>query len=327
MHPSRDHGQTGAMTAHSASSGDTPPPEPMEQVQVDPDEGYAVNRDNWDGRARVHLGSVGYGVEELIADPDGLSAVARRDLGLWRPHLPPDNPTGLEGLSLVHLQCHIGTDTLSLARLGARCTGVDLSPVSLKIAQDLADRADVQVRYVEANVVDAAAAVGEQVDLVYTSTGTICWVQDLVTWGRQVAALLRPGGTFFFRDAHPLANALADDDPTALTTGYRYFPLAPGQALTYADGVTYTDGDQSLITQPRNYEWPHSVSEVLMALILAGLEIVEVDEQDDLPWPIHPAMVPEGEAHVLPEPWREQFPVAWSVVARKPGDRHHAPSL
>lgn len=302
-------------------------PEALEQVQVEPDEGYAANRDNWDGRARVHLGSASYSVDELVADSRRLSSVARRDVGLWRPHLPPDNPTGLEGLSLVHLQCHIGTDTLSLARLGARCTGVDLSPVSLEIARDLAARAGAQIRYVEANVLGAAAAVGEEVDLVYTSTGTICWVQDLAMWGRQVAALLRPGGIFFFRDSHPSANALADADPGVLAPGYRYFPLPPGQAMTYADGVTYTDGDQSLITQRRNYEWPHSVSEVLMALVLAGLEIVEVDEQDDLPWPLHPAMTPEGEAYVLPAPWREQVPVAWSIVARKPGPRHHPPQV
>lgn len=293
-------------------------PEPMAQVHIEPDEGYAANRDNWDGRARVHLGSVGYAVDELLADPQRLSSVARRDVGLWRPHLPPDNPTGLDGLSLVHLQCHIGTDTLSLSRLGARCTGLDLSPVSLEIARDLADQAGAQIRYVEANVLEAAAAVGEQVDLVYTSTGTICWVQDLTTWGEQVAELLRPGGTFFFRDSHPVANALADGDVHVLAPGYRYFPLPSGRAMTYADGVTYTDGDQSLITQPRNYEWPHSVSEVLMSLVRAGLEIVQVDEQDDLPWPLHPAMTLDGEAYVLPPPWREQMPVAWSVVARKP---------
>ncbi|WP_131105056.1 class I SAM-dependent methyltransferase [Ornithinimicrobium sufpigmenti] len=201
---------------------------------------------------------------------------------------------------------------------GARCTGVDLSPVSLDIARELADRAGQAIRYVEANVLEAAAAVGEQVDLVYTSTGTICWVQDLWTWGRQVAALLRPGGTFFFRDSHPSANSLADHEPRLLAPGYRYFPLPAGQALTYADGMTYTDGDRSLITQPRNYEWPHSVSEVLMALVRAGLVIIEVDEQDDLPWPLHPAMTAEGEAYVLPAPWREQVPMAWSVVARKP---------
>ena len=302
-------------------------PAPMEPVEVEPGKGYAANRDNWDGRARVHLGSADYAVDELVADPQRLSSVAQRDVGLWRPHLPPDNPTGLDGLSLVHLQCHIGTDTVSLARLGARCTGVDLSPVSLDIASDLAGRAGVQIRYVEANVLEAAAAVGEEVDLVYTSTGTICWVQDLQGWGQQVAALLRPGGTFFFRDSHPSANALADNDPRVFAPGYRYFPLPPGQAMTYADGFTYTDGDQSLITQPRNYEWPHSVSEVLMALVRAGLDIVEVDEQDDLPWPLHPAMTPEGEAYVLPAPWREQVPVAWSVVAREPGPRHHPPHV
>lgn len=187
-------------------------PEPMEQVQVEPDAGYAANRDNWGwsgpcapGQRRLLRRRAGRRSAAVVLD-------ARRDAGLWRPHLPPGQPfIGLEGLSLVHLRCHIGTDTLSLARLGARCTGVDLSPVSLSIARDLADRAGEPIRYVEANALEAAAAVGEEVDLVYTSTGTICWVRDLATRSQQVAALLRLGGTFFFRDS-PSANALSDDD-------------------------------------------------------------------------------------------------------------------
>lgn len=292
--------------------------EPMLTAEVSAQDGYAANRANWDGRARVHLGSRGYDVAGLLADPHRISGVVRRDLELWRPHLPRENATGVDGLSLVHLQCHIGTDTLSLSRLGARCTGVDLSPVSLEIAADLARRAGQQIRYVEANVVEAAGAVGEQADLVYTSTGTICWVQDLTAWAEQVATLLRPGGSFFFRDSHPMIDAMADGPAGELVPGYRYFPMPEGRAHTYADGVTYTDGDQSLITQARTYEWPHSVAEVLGALLAAGLEIRDVGEQDDLPWPAHPSMTAGERGFRLPEPWREQVPVAWSVVARRP---------
>lgn len=160
--------------------------------------------------------------------------------------------------------------------------------------------------------------MGEQADLVYTSTGTICWVQDLTAWAGQVAALLRPGGSFFFRDSHPMINAMADGSAADRVPGHRYFPLPEGQAHTYADGVTYTDGDQGLITQPRNYEWPQSVGEVLGSLLSAGLEIRDVQEQDDLPWPAHPSMTAGERGFRLPEPWREQVPVAWSVVARRP---------
>ncbi|MFX0539378.1 class I SAM-dependent methyltransferase [Ornithinimicrobium sp. Y1847] len=308
----------------------TQPVEPITHVRISPEEGYAANRENWDGRARVHLGSQMYGVADLVSDPDAISSVVRRDLELWRPHLATGDADGgaggaggahgVEGLDLVHLQCHIGTDTLSWSRLGARCTGIDLSPVSLELARDIADRAGQEIRFIESNVLTAADAVSERFDLVYTSTGTICWLHDLTAWAQQIARLLRPGGSFFFRDSHPFANALEDLDATALTPAYRYFPLGPGEAHTYADGLTYTDGDQGLISQPRNYEWPHSVAEVLSALIGAGLQIVAVEEQDDLPWPIHPSMTLQGEAYVLPERWRDRVPVAWSVVARSSGE-------
>lgn len=290
--------------------------EPLVEVAASDDEAYAANRANWDGRAKVHAGSRVYDLDGLVADPARLTSVARRDLELLRPHLPAG---GLDGLDLCHLQCHIGTDTLSLARLGARCTGVDLSPVSLRVARELADRAGVPIRYVEANVLDAADAVGESFDVVYTSTGTICWVHDLRLWARQVAALLRPGGVFFLRDSHPFVNTMADDDASVMDVTNRYFPLPSGRAHTYEDASTYTDGDVTLIDQPRNYAWPHSVAEILGSLLGDGLRVLEVSEQEDLPWPVHPSMQVEGEAFVLPRPWREQVPVALTVVARAEG--------
>ena len=315
--------------------------EPMTRARVSAAEAYAANRANWDGRAQVHAASRTYDLDGLVADPELVGAVVRRDLELLAPHLPGagsrseqtrlsaggsgeagddagDGIPRLDGLDLVHLQCHIGTDTLGLARRGARCTGVDLSSRSLEIARDLAARAGEDIRYVEANVLDAAAAVGERVDVVYTSIGTICWVQDLDTWARQIAALLRPGGTFFFRDSHPMINVMSDVDPAVMTPLYRYFPLPEGEAFTHDDGVTYTDGDTTHITQPRNFEWLHSLSEIVGSLLGAGLQLVDLAEHQDLPWPMHPSMTVEGESWVLPEPWRSQVPVALSVVARRP---------
>lgn len=296
---------------------------PMERARMTPEAGYALNRDNWDGRALVHAASSDYDLDGLVGDPTRLSTVIRDDLQILRPHLPEglrdggDGIPRLDGLDVCHLQCHLGTDTLSLARRGGRCTGVDLSPESLRIARDVAARAGQEIRYVEANVLDAAAAVGAEVDHVHTSIGTICWVQDLATWGRQIAALLRPGGTFFFRDSHPMLNVMDDTDPGLMTPGYGYFPLPTGESFTYADGQTYTDGDAAAITQPRNAEWSHSVSEILGALIDAGLRIEHVGEHQHLPWPAHPAMTLENEGFVLPEPWRSQVPVALSIVARR----------
>ncbi len=293
--------------------------DPLAETTVRTGDAYAANRANWDDRARVHAASRAYDLDGLVADPTRISSVIADDLELLRPHLPPaanpDRP--LAGLDVCHLQCHIGTDTLSLARLGGQLTGVDLSPQSLAIARDVAARAGADIRYVEAEVTGAAPAVGATFDHVHTSIGTICWLRDLSAWARTIAALLRPGGTFFFRDQHPILATLDDTVSDAVVPGYRYFPMPPGRAWTYADGTTYTDGDAAQITAQRNYEWPHPVAEILQALLTAGLELVAIAEHDRLPWQALPVMVEEDGAYVLPEPWRERVPLALSLVARK----------
>ena len=292
--------------------------DPLAETEVDTAAAYTANRANWDDRAQVHAASREYNLDGLIADPARLSSVIAEDLEFLAPHLRPNDPEyPLAGLDVCHLQCHIGTDTLSLARAGGRLTGVDLSPASLAVAREVAARAGVDIRYVESEVTVAAPAVGATFDHVHTSIGTITWLQDLSAWARTVAALLRPGGTFFFRDGHPALATFDDTASDAVVLGYRYFALPPGQAWTSADGSTYTDGDHSQIAAKRTYEWPHPVSEILQALLDAGLELVAVGEHDRLNWPGLPVMVEEDGAFVLPQPWRAQVPLALSVVARK----------
>jgi 2-polyprenyl-3-methyl-5-hydroxy-6-metoxy-1,4-benzoquinol methylase len=149
----------------------------------------AVNRANWDDRAQAHAASADYNFDDFVADPAYLSDVVRFDLPLL------GDVAGLRG---VHLQCHIGTDTLSLARLGATMTGVDFSPRSLEQARRLAEQAGPAVEYVESDLYAAAEALGGATfDLVYTGIGALCWLPDVRAWARTVAALLRPGGRFF----------------------------------------------------------------------------------------------------------------------------------
>ncbi len=297
------------------------PSDPITETGVAAADAVAANRANWDDRARVHADSELYDLDGMVADPASISAVVRDDLALLRPHLQV-GPEGtaerpLGGKDVCHLQCHIGNDTLSLERLGGRLTGVDLSPVSLEVARRLADRAGAEIRWVESEVTAAAEAVGARFDHVHTSIGTICWVADLAAWARTVADLLRPGGTFFLRDMHPVLASFDDTVAGDVRLGNRYWPLPPGRAQTYAEAFTYTDGDAGRITATRNYEWPHPISEVVQSLLDAGLRLVALGEQESLPWQALPVMVPEGDSWVLPPPWREQLPVAFSLVARR----------
>jgi len=151
-----------------------------------------VNRANWDERAAAHAASVDYDVA-AFADPAHLSDVVRFD----RPLL--GDVTGLRG---VHLQCHIGTDTISLSRLGATMTGLDFSPAALAEARRLATSTGAPVDFVEAEVYSAPEVLGRGgFDLVYTGVGALCWLPDIRRWAETVAALLKPGGRLFMREA------------------------------------------------------------------------------------------------------------------------------
>ena len=164
-----------------------------------------VNRASWDERAPAHAASPGYGIQRFVDDPAHLSDVVRFDLPLL------GDVAGLRG---VHLQCHIGTDTLSLARLGAAMTGLDFSPAALVEARALAARTGTDISFVQADVYDAVAVLeAESFDLVFTGIGALCWLPDVGRWAATVAGLLRPGGRLFLREGHPMLWSLDDTCP------------------------------------------------------------------------------------------------------------------
>ncbi|MGB3687657.1 MAG: class I SAM-dependent methyltransferase [Ornithinimicrobium sp.] len=283
-------------------------------VDISKEEAFAANRVNWDERAAIHSGSTFYGVDELTADPTALSSVVAQDLPVLKQHLHGGT---LSGLHVLHLQCHIGTDTLSLARAGGILTGIDFSAGSLAVARDLAQRSGLSIRYVESNVEQAAKSVGEQFDVVYTSIGTICWLPDLGLWAQNVSALMKPGGVFYIRDSHPMLRTLDDVGRSPLTVANRYF--RNGQTQQDDEYETYTGGEGASLQNTRSYDWPHAMSETLQALLNAGLRLVRLDEGRSLPFQGLPEMV-EDEAtgdYVLPAPWDERVPLTLTIIATK----------
>ena len=175
----------------------------------------AVNQALWDERAPVHAASPDYAVDRFAADPAFLSDVVRFDL----PRL--GDICGLRG---VHLQCHIGTDTVSLSRLGAVMSGLDFSGAAIAVARDLAERAGADIDFQQADVYDAVEVFGaERFDLVFTGIGALCWLPDIARWGQVVGRLLRPGGRLFIREGHPVLWSLAD--PAAGRTAGHRVPL------------------------------------------------------------------------------------------------------
>jgi 2-polyprenyl-3-methyl-5-hydroxy-6-metoxy-1,4-benzoquinol methylase len=265
-----------------------------------------ANEANWDDRAVIH--EPVYGVE-AFQDPAYRSVVIRDDLPVLETHSGP-----LEGQRILHLQCHIGTDTVSLARSGAQVTGLDFSEKSLEAAQRTADRAGAVVDWVQSDVLEARSAVSGTFDVVYTSIGTICWFDDLSRWAQQIEALLEPGGVFFIRDGHPMLNSVDEKDAEPILR-CRYF--ANGQAQMWEDPSTYAG--PGTVEHPRTYEFPHPISEILGALLAAGLVLERFDEGKTLPWQGSPSMEQVGEGTwAWPERLRDVIPCTFTVVARKP---------
>ena len=268
-----------------------------------------LNRANWDERAPAHAASPGYQVQRLLDQPEGLSDVVRFD----RPRLGD-----LRGLRGIHLQCHIGTDTLSLSRLGAAMTGLDFSAASLTEARRISDRAGAGITYLEADVYDAVQVAGAGAyDLVYTGIGALCWLPDIRRWAEVVAGLLAPGGRLFLREAHPVLWALADPPVEGrLALELPYFEQV--EPLVWEDGATYVETDVQF-TSTVTHEWNHGLGEVVTALLDVGLRLTGLVEHDSVPWDALPSMMTlgaDGEHRLIDRP--ERLPCTYTLQAVKP---------
>ncbi|MEV6280225.1 class I SAM-dependent methyltransferase [Nocardia sp. NPDC051832] len=272
------------------------------------DDYRALNKANWDERAPAHAASPDYYVDRFLREADFVSDVVRFD----QPRLGD-----IRGLRTVHLQCHIGTDTLSLARLGAEVTGLDFSPASLAQARQLAERAGTPIEFVESDVYDARTALGASgFDLVYTGIGALCWLPSVRRWAETVAGLLRPGGRLFLREGHPVLWATDETHTEALVLGYPYFELA--EPMVFADQGTYVETDAEF-TATTTHEWNHGLGEIVTALLDAGLTLTGLTEHTSVPWNALPGQMKRGDDGE----WRlsahsERLPLSYTLQAGKP---------
>lgn len=282
-------------------------PTPPHAAAAHGTEYIALNKANWDERAPIHLASDDYGVDSFRTDPDKLSAVVEFDR---------DRLGDITGLRTVHLQCHIGTDTVSLARLGAIATGLDFSPVAIAGAREFAARAGADVDFVESDVYSAVDALGaESFDLVYTGIGALCWLPDITEWANTVAALLVPGGRLFIREGHPMLWAIDESRPDDLVVGFPYFEQS--EPLVWDDDSTYVDTDQR-ISASVTHEWNHGIGEIISALFAAGLQLTEFVEHTSAPWEALPGRMLKGDDGE----WRatehaERLPLTYTLQAVK----------
>jgi SAM-dependent methyltransferase len=273
-----------------------------------PDDDYLrVNHANWEARVPLHATSAGYGIDRFRADPEHLSDVVRFDL----PRLGD-----VAGLDVLHLQCHIGTDTVSLARLGAQVTGLDFSASALAVARELFAECGAEGRFVESDVYAAVDALGpERFDLVYTGIGAISWLPDIEVWATVVAGLLRPGGHLFIRDGHPVLFSLDDERADdLLAVEYPYFESA---GVRWDTDVSYVEHEGRL-EHTTTIEFNHGLAQIITAVLDAGMDLVAIEEHDTVPWNALGHLmeeVPGGEFRLRDRP--DRVPMSFTLQARK----------
>jgi SAM-dependent methyltransferase len=256
-----------------------------------------INGAYWDERVAAHAASPDYGLERFADDPAFLSDVVRFDI----PRLGD-----IRGLDTVHLQCHIGTDTISLARLGARVTGLDLSAPALEVGRGLAVAAGVDVRFVQSELYAAAEVLGESAfDLVFTGIGALCWIPDIRAWADVVSSLLRPGGRLHIREGHPVLWSLADARADGLLVVDLPYFERPEPVVWDEDG-TYVETD-TVFSKNVTHEWNHGLGEIVGALLANGMQLTLLEEHDSVPWEAFPGQMKDvggGEWRIADRPER-----------------------
>ncbi|UCD46149.1 MAG: class I SAM-dependent methyltransferase [Candidatus Bathyarchaeota archaeon] len=224
---------------------------------------YETNLRRWNELVDIHAGSEEYDLEDFIAGESSLHTVELEALG------------DVSGKSLLHLQCHFGLDTLSWARLGARVTGVDFSDTGIELARRIADKIDIDAKFICCNIYDLPEHLNGEFDIVYTSYGVLCWLHDVEGWARIVARYLKPGGTFFMAEFHPFMWVFDDEHPSELhyLTGY----WSHDEPEYYESDGSYAAPDAELMNKG-TYNWPHPMGEVINALIDAGITVQRIGE-------------------------------------------------
>jgi len=258
---------------------------------------------NWNMLAPLHAASAYYDVEGFKAGRNSLLAVEREEVG------------DVAGKSLLHLQCHFGMDTLSWARLGAEVTGVDYAEKAIELARELSQEVGLEARWVWASIYDLPERLSGSFDIVFTSYGVLCWLPDLARWGKVIAHFLKPGGFFYIVDGHPMANIYYDEkDATRLEVAYPYFEQATPEAYV-TDGSYATDAK----VRYTEYEWPHSLSEIVNAVAGAGLRLEFLHEFPYAAYRCLPFMEQGADGWWRLTEHQESVPLLFSLKASKPG--------
>ncbi len=266
-----------------------------------------TNRANWDERVKIHLAAECYDTSDLRGGRGRLHPIEEAELG------------PVDGLRILHLQCHFGRDSLILAQRGAAVIGLDFSSPAIAAARALA--ADLglteRAKFIEADLYEAPNALPEpeSFDLVFVSWGAVNWLPDIRRWADIVIYFLRPGGAFYLAEGHPCAAVF--DDATRLANGMPgYFaPYFSGEPLILNDPRDYAD-DTARLKNSTTCEWIHPLGKVVTSLLDAGLALNWLHEHDSVPWRMFDQLVRDATG-MYRWPDRAWLPLAYSLRAER----------
>jgi len=252
---------------------------------------FAMNRAGWNRRAKAHFESRFYDVNGFLAGGTSLKEIELAEL------------ENVAAKRLLHLQCHFGLDTLSWARRGAICTGVDISPVAIERARGLAAQTGLATEFACSDVYGYERDGGAPFDIVFTSYGAICWLPDLARWADVVAANLAVGGTFYMVEFHPVYDLLE---------GYSYFTLSEPDVVEEA---TYTENGAEVIAKLAT--WAHPLSSVINVLIDVGIQVERVNEFPFSPYNCFAGMTEREPGRFYLSHKGNDVPIVYSLRGRK----------
>jgi len=264
---------------------------------------FETNRKLWDALTEINAASEFYNVVGFKAGENRFDEIEREGVG------------DIDGKSVLHLQCHFGMTTLSFAREGAQVTGVDFSPKAMALARSLSEETGIPGRFIETNIYELPNVLDEQFDVVFTSYGVLGWLPDIDRWGQIVGRYLKPGGRFFIAEGHPFAFVF-DENGDQEPVKYPYFLK---EAIFDDDDAAYAD-EEAKLAYSESYEWQHTMSSIINALLKAGLVIEEMQEYNFCVWKMYEFMVEtkKGERYDMPPGRENDLPLMFSLRASKP---------
>ncbi len=263
---------------------------------------FETNLKRWNELVDINLESEWYDFKGFLEGKESLLPIEIKELG------------DVNGKSLLHLQCHFGMDTLSWARKGAKVTGVDFSDKAIELAKQLSKELNIPAKFIQSNVYNIPNILKEKFDIVFTSYGVLCWLPDLVKWTDVINYCLKPGGTFYIIEGHPFGSLIDEKFRKGFQVGYNYF--TEGKPTQWDEDGTYADPNAKL-KHITNYQWDHTMSDIINALLSINLEIEFFHEFPFTFHSLHPDLKRRDDGYWEFQNLEFSVPMMFSIKAHK----------